>query len=208
MPSHPFLPFPPRRVVVTGGPGAGKTAILELARRHLCEHVEVLPESARIVFGGGFPRLSSDAARRAAQRAIWHVQDELETMNLARDDKTMLLCDRGTLDGLAYWPGSREAFFDELDTTHEAELARYALVIHLRTPDAHNGYHKDVLRVESPREAQSIDARLLDVWAKHPHRHVIDATQDFLVKAQEALELLREHLPDDCKAARTRAIGP
>jgi predicted ATPase len=203
--SYPFLPFPPRRVVVTGGPGAGKTAILELARRNLCDHVEVLPESARIVFGGGFPRLTSDSGRRAAQRAIWHIQDELETMNLAREDKTMLLCDRGTLDGLAYWPGSWDDFFDELDTTLENELARYTLVLHLRTPDLQNGYHNDPLRTESNREARIIDARLFEVWAKHPHRHVIDATEDFLVKAKRALDVLREHLPDDCKTGHGKA---
>lgn len=207
MPSHPFVPYPPRRVVVTGGPGAGKTAILELARRNLCEHVEVLPESARIVFGGGFPRRTEDAARRAAQRAIWHVQDELETLTLARQDRTLLLCDRGTLDGLAYWPGSWDDFFDELETTLEAELSRYALVLHLRTPDTHNGYQKDVLRIESQREAKEIDARLLEVWAKHPHRHIIEPTEDFLAKARYAIDLLRQQLPDDCKAERTRPLG-
>lgn len=47
---------PPRRIVLTGGPGAGKTAVLEMMRKTLCEHVVVVPESAGIVFGGGFPR--------------------------------------------------------------------------------------------------------------------------------------------------------
>lgn len=51
------LPFHDARlVVVTGGPGAGKTAVLELAARSFCEHVAILPEAATIVFGGGFPR--------------------------------------------------------------------------------------------------------------------------------------------------------
>ena len=39
-------PHVPRRVVLTGGPGAGKTAVLELVRRSLCRHVRILPESA------------------------------------------------------------------------------------------------------------------------------------------------------------------
>lgn len=207
MPSHPFLPYPPRRVVVTGGPGAGKTAILELARRNLCEHVEVLPEAARVVFGGGFPRRDPEPARRAAQLAIWHVQDELETMSLAREDLTMILCDRGTVDSLAYWPGTWDEFFDELDTTFETELARYSMVIHLRTPGSQNGYHNDALRVETECEAHTIDARLFEIWSKHPHRLVIDATPDFLAKAQRALEVLRDHLPDDCRRERTRALG-
>ena len=45
-----------RRIVMTGGPGAGKTAVLELVRVHFCEHIKVLNEAASIVFGGGFPR--------------------------------------------------------------------------------------------------------------------------------------------------------
>lgn len=65
----------PQLVVITGGPGAGKTAVLELARRSLGRHVLVLPEAAGIVFGGGFP---SEAAQRASQRAIFHIQRETE----------------------------------------------------------------------------------------------------------------------------------
>jgi predicted ATPase len=56
-------------VVLTGGPGAGKTALLEIARRNFCEHIAVLPEAVSIVFGGGFWRKETAPARRAAQRA-------------------------------------------------------------------------------------------------------------------------------------------
>ena len=45
-----------RRVAVTGGPAAGKTAILDVLRRHLDRRVVVLPESATTLFSGGFPR--------------------------------------------------------------------------------------------------------------------------------------------------------
>ena len=60
-----------RRVVLTGGPGAGKTALLELIRQSFCSHVKVLPEAAGVVFGGGFPREDDPVCRRAAQRAIF-----------------------------------------------------------------------------------------------------------------------------------------
>ena len=60
-----------RLVVVTGGPGAGKTAVLELLRHRVCEHVVILPEAAGIVFGGGFPRHATLAGRKASQRAIF-----------------------------------------------------------------------------------------------------------------------------------------
>ncbi len=51
-------------VVLTGGPGAGKTAILEILRRSLCPCVAVLPEAASILFGGGFWRRLSGQDRR------------------------------------------------------------------------------------------------------------------------------------------------
>src|SRR5262245_23288186 len=111
-----LTPHPRRRIVLTGGPGAGKTAVLELVRRSFCSHVQVLPESAGILFGGGFPRGSDDDHRRCAQRAIFHTQRELETL-AAAGPASVLLCDRGTVDGLAYWPGPDE-FWSAVGTTH------------------------------------------------------------------------------------------
>src|SRR5688572_16643689 len=92
----------PKRIVLTGGPGAGKTAVLELIRHAFCPHVVVLPESAGLLFSGGFPRRSDEGARRAAQRAIYYVQRELEAAAEALQP-AVLLCDRGTVDGVAYW---------------------------------------------------------------------------------------------------------
>lgn len=74
----------PRRVVLTGGPGAGKTGGLELVRHSMCRHVHVLPESAGIVFGGGFPRDTDPNVRRAAQRAIFFVQRSWRPPRTAR----------------------------------------------------------------------------------------------------------------------------
>jgi predicted ATPase len=185
-----------RRIVLTGGPGAGKTAILELARRQLHTKIDVLHEAASIVFGGGFPRHSEAFARAAAQRAIYHVQDELERVALEDPAHAakVILCDRGTLDGLAYWPGAPTTFFADLGTTLERELARYHAVIHLRTPTRENGYHRDALRIEGVTEAEAIDARLLDVWKAHPRRFTIDSTPDFLDKARRAIGIIHELL--------------
>jgi AAA domain len=107
-----------RRVVLTGGPGAGKTALLELIRQSFCAHVKVLPEAASVVFGGGFPREDDATCRRAAQRAIFYVQRELEIAGDSHNP-AIVLCDRGTIDGLAYWPGPPEEFWSSLGTTFE-----------------------------------------------------------------------------------------
>ena len=41
------LEHEPRRVVLTGGPGLGKTAVLEIVRRTFCNHVQILREVDR-----------------------------------------------------------------------------------------------------------------------------------------------------------------
>jgi len=205
MSTQPFYK-PSKRIVITGGPGAGKTAVLELARHGLCPHVEVLPEAASIVFGGGFPRRNSDPERRAGQRAIYWVQSELESLAQSNDELATVLCDRGTLDGLAYWPGHRAEFFTELDTTMYAELQRYEAVIHLRVPADAGSYIGTVLRRETHREALEIDARLLEVWSEHPRRIIVDSTTDFLAKAAAALEAIRSSFEDHaCDRQATRS---
>ena len=187
-----------RRIVLTGGPGAGKTAVLALIRQSFCHHVKVLPEAAGIVFGGGFPRGPGLALRRAAQRAMFYVQRELEIAADA-DDGAIVLCDRGTVDGVAYWPGPDD-FWAEVGTTLDQQMRRYHAVIHLRTPADDGGYNREnPLRIESAQEAAAVDARILRAWQSHPRRFVVDATPDFLAKAAAALQILRAELPDCCR---------
>jgi hypothetical protein len=106
------------------------------------------------------------------------------------------LCDRGTVDGVAYWPGPEGEFFRDVGTTREAELERYASVIHLRTPGAANGYNRtNPVRTESATEAAAIDEKILAAWSGHPRRHVVESTEDFFEKVTRALAILQEELP-------------
>jgi len=187
-----------RRVVLTGGPGAGKTAVLELIRLFFCVHVRTLPESAGIVFGGKFPRNGRVEIRQAAQRAIFHVQRELES-TAAVENAAVVLCDRGTIDGAAYWAGLGD-LWSSIGTTLEEELRRYDAVIHMRTPTSPDAYQQEnPLRIESLEEAEAIDARIAREWSTHPHRYVVDATPDFLTKAAHVLSILRDEVPECCR---------
>ena len=191
-----------KRIVLTGGPGAGKTAVLELVRQEFCAHVQVLPEAAGIVFGGGFPRTGSLERLRGAQRAIFFVQRELESIGEA-DNAAVVLCDRGTVDGAAYWPGP-DSFWDSVGTTQELEMSRYDAVIHLRTPTIGGGYNNgNPLRIESASTAAEIDERLLRIWQAHPHRFIVPSSQDFLEKAARVVEILKAEMPDCCKGVRS-----
>ena len=189
-----------RLVAVTGGPGAGKTAVLEIAARSFCRHVAVLPEAASIVFGGGFPRHTTEAGRRAAQRAIYRVQRELERLVAEEQQVAVALCDRGTVDGLAYWPDPHETFWQDVCSEPSSELERYSAVVHLQTPAIDQGYTGDRIRVESARQAAALDAQILEAWAGHTRRTVVVSSSDFAAKASQALELIRSQLPPCCLA--------
>jgi hypothetical protein len=187
-------------IAVTGGPGGGKSAVLEVAARSFCAHVVILPEAATILFGGGFPRLTSESAERAAQRAIFHVQRELERMAIEDGRFAAVLCDRGTIDGIAYWPGDAAAFWRDLETDRATELARYEAVLHLETPAGQHGYdHRNAVRVETASEAHLIDLRIKEAWAVHPARHAVPPMDHFLEKASRVLELLRSEVPECCR---------
>ena len=196
----------PKAIVLTGGPSAGKTRVLESIRDRLCSHVGLLPEAASIVFGGGFPRQTTPAARRAAQRTIYHVQNELERMVREEGTLGIVLCDRGTLDGLAYWPDDEDAFFEQLETTRDWELDRYAAVLHLRTPPSDAYDTTNPLRIESGREAALLDAAVAEAWRGHPHRHVINASTTFDEKVAAAVAVVRSELPSCCLGELARPL--
>jgi predicted ATPase len=194
--------------VLTGGPGAGKTAVLEVVRRAFCQHIAVLPEAATVLFSGGFPRHDTEAGQRAAQRAIFEVQRSMETMSREEGRVAMALCDRGTLDGLAYWPGGIDAACAALGINREKELERYQAVVHLRTPSLERGYdHSNPVRRESPSEAAALDARILAAWQGHPRRIVVDSEEEFLPKLARAIEAIRDEVPPCCRAHRIAELS-
>ena len=181
-------------IVITGGPGAGKSAVLEMSKKIFKGNTISLPEAASIIYGGGFLRLPSISARAAAQRAIYHVQHEMENVIQEEKQWTIGLCDRGTLDGLAYWPLPETEFWKNLNTSLAKEYARYHAVIHLHSPTDQLGYnHQNPLRIETAYEAHLLDEKIAQIWEKHSHYHSIKSNESFLVKAQIALDLIKQY---------------
>jgi hypothetical protein len=181
------------RIVVTGGPGGGKTTAADLFRREIGTRVVVVPESATLLFGGGFPRATESSARAAAQRAIYHVQTILEDVQSALYPDRILLCDRGTVDGAAYWPGQESDFFGAVGSSHERELARYDAVIFFQTAAA-GGMSVEggnPVRIETNAQAVELDARLHALWAKHPRFMVVPHNPSFVQKIMLGLATLQ-----------------
>ncbi|QTN33768.1 AAA family ATPase [Akkermansiaceae bacterium] len=183
-----------RRIVVTGGPGGGKTTAVDFFRREIGEQVVIVPEAATMIFSGGFPRESESHARMAAQRAIYHVQRNLEDVQAALYPDRVLLCDRGTVDGAVYWPGEPEGFFESLATSVEAELGRYDAVIFFESAAVGGMGIEGGNPVRSETMAQAVDlnTRLRSIWAQHPHFTVVEHDASFFRKIERGLNALSE----------------
>ncbi len=185
----------PFRIVLTGGPGGGKTTAADLFRREIGDQVVVVPEAATTLFAGGFPRTDDPHAQRASQRAIYHVQRNLEDIQAALYPDRVLLCDRGTVDGGAYWPDGTDGpsgFWSAVGSTLEAELERYDAVIFFESsavggirPEGGNRY-----RVESNDEAIALDRRLRELWSRHPRFSLVPHNPSFFKKITFGLAII------------------
>lgn len=173
-----------RRIVLTGGPGSGKSTAASFLAREFATDVWVLPEAATLLYRGGLPRGSSERAVQIAQRAIYATQRSLEQAHAVQHPDRVQLCDRGTIDGAAYWPNGADAFFRAVGTTRERELARYDAVIFLRTAATlPAGYERDLeVRTEDREEAIALDERMFELFRDHPALIVVESTGSFLRK--------------------------
>lgn len=180
------------RIVLTGGPGGGKTTAGDLFRREIGDRVVVVPEAATLLFSGGFPRSQNPMARRSAQSAIFHVQRNLEDVQGARYPQRILLCDRGTVDSAAYWPGHPEDFFRSVGTTLEAEFKRYDAVIFFESAAVGGGHIEggNPIRNETLNEAVELDRKLRELWSRHPRFTLVPHNRSFFKKISLGLASL------------------
>jgi hypothetical protein len=188
------------RIVLTGGPGGGKTTAADLFRREIGEKVVVVPETATMLFSGGFPRVGEPEARAATQRAIFHAQVALEDIQGARYPGRVLLCDRGTIDGAAFWPAEApQGFFETMNTTLKGELERYDAVIFFESAAVGDIAIEggNPTRTESNAEARLLDMRLRETWSHHPSFYFIPHSSSFFAKLRQGLACLQTVVDDE-----------
>lgn len=181
------------KIVLTGGPCAGKSTLAEMLARAYQHSLINVPEAASLLFTGGFPRFENQESTRATQRAIYRVQLELEHSYGAQFPNRSLVLDRATIDGAAYWPEGPDAFFKIMGTTLETELARYSCVIYLESA-AEKDYeiHRNTNpnRREDWQQAKLLDRETFRLWSKHPSFIVIPNKRSFALKVSEVLAVV------------------
>ena len=182
---------PTKRVVVTGGPAAGKTTALRHLERRFTEVCTVVPESATILYSGGFVRSPEAEVVMSAQRAIFAIQKSLENSFAHLHPNKWLICDRGTADGAVYWPMGEAAFFREFETSLERELEHYDAVVFFESSAVFDfkGMTGNRVRSENRDEALRLDEKLRRIYEKHPQFHFIAHERDFKKKVSASLRV-------------------
>jgi predicted ATPase len=186
-----------KRIVLTGGPGAGKTVIsCAIAAVNPQRFVRV-PEAATQVYDllqTRWDRLDVEG-RRDVQRRIYHLQRQQEEAMVAQYPDKVLLLDRGTIDGAAYWPEGPDDYWRDLGTTAAAELKRYDAVIWLQTSATLGLYDHDAsnpCRFEHPEAAIASGNLLKMLWGRHPRLRQVDAFADLNLKIGAVTAALQE----------------
>uniref|UniRef100_A0A7S2R796 NadR/Ttd14 AAA domain-containing protein n=1 Tax=Rhizochromulina marina TaxID=1034831 RepID=A0A7S2R796_9STRA len=192
------------KIVLTGGPCAGKTTALERLSSFLRERgfrVYTVPEAATMLFMNGvrFSDLDGEDRVVAFQTALMDIQlnleDSFSAMATATGEPSVVLCDRGACDGKAYIsPGGWQRVIAKrgMDNDIMIREGRYNAVFHLVT--AANGAEKfytlanNNARSEPPEEAREVDVKTQRAWTGHPNHLIFDNSSGFEGKMQRVVD--------------------
>lgn len=161
-----------KRIVLTGGPGSGKTVITAHLAQANPGRFALVPEAATQVYAAAKTRwdLVDLVGKRELQRRIYHLQREQEDRLARLHPEKILLLDRGTIDGAAYWPDGPEAYWTDLGTSRDAELSRYDEVVWMQTAAAigiYDGSESNPCRFEDAAGAIAAGDFLAQLWSGH-----------------------------------------
>ncbi|WP_170246360.1 AAA family ATPase [Colwellia hornerae] len=193
-----------KRIVLTGGPGGGKTTAIDLIRREFSGKIATVPEAATMIFSGGIDRSDNNQVLKTQQTAIFNLQKHLEDIQRATFEHSIILCDRGSLDGLAYWPGNADEFFQAMDTTFTDELARYDAVIFFESAAKSGESIKsnNPIRNESEKAAIILDNKLQAIWSQHPNFYLIHSAESFINKVMFGITTIEKIIEQYQKDSR------
>lgn len=199
------------KIVLTGGPCAGKTTVLEAIRASFGSRVLIMPEVPTILMANGYPRpgidiANSDAWFSSFQEVVLPFQRNMEDQYLIMAKEkgiNLVLFDRGLIDGAAYMPGGKQAYLKKFNLSEAEVFKRYDQIIHLESVAVCQPELWESLKDTNPNRyeqtlelAQERDHKLKDVWRKHPNWHQIDGQAGIEGVVHSVLALIKPHLID------------
>ena len=175
------------KIVLTGGPCAGKTTTITKLEEHLNErgyHVLTLNEcatemiKARIRPFGDNKATVYDFENEILNLQLYKEKRYLDFLDKYSDDtKIVILCDRGAVDIKAYLGEvDYNRMLEENHLNNDDLLNQYDLVIHMITvaAETENKYSNasNKARFEEAKEAIDLDKRTNEAWSKHKNLKV------------------------------------
>lgn len=187
------------KVVITGGPCAGKTTGMSWIQNAFTERgytVLFIPETATELISGGVApwTCSSNAVYQSFQMQLQLEKERIfetaaKTMSA---EKILIVCDRGIMDNKAYMTDAE--FEETLGNINANEVGLrdgYDAVFHLVTAakGAAEFYTtaNNAARTETPEQAAALDDKLIAAWTGHPHLRIIDNTYGFEEKMKRLI---------------------
>ena len=186
------------KIVLTGGPCAGKTTGLSWIQNtfeKMGYTLIFMQEPATELKSAGITpaRCSSMMAYQLFQMKLQLEKEDVYTraaLDIADPDrqetekKVLIVCDRGFFDNRAYMTAEE---FDEalgiLGVSADEKLRSYDAVFHLETTAKnavlYYGTATNAIRDETPEQAAALDDRVIAAWESHPYYRIIENLNGF-----------------------------
>ena len=191
------------KIVLTGGPSAGKTTALSWIRNEFTKlgyAVLIIAETATELISSGVApwtcRSNLDYQRSQMRLQLDKERVYERAAAAMAAEKILIVCDRGAMDNKAYMePLDFARLLEELKTTEVQLRDGYDGVFHLVTAvkGAEEFYTTEghAARTESVAQAAALDDKLIAAWTGHPHLRVIDNSTDFDHKLRRLIAEIR-----------------
>lgn len=195
-----------KKIVLTGGPCAGKTTALVRIIEHFSSmgfKVFTIPEVPTLFTQSGMNYLTkNEAFFYEGEKATLEVQLTLEEKFTRMAEQctkpSIIICDRGALDISAYMtPEMWNDITRAVGTSTPKLRERYDAVLHLVSAadgaeqyytTANNAQRYEQRDEEGLRIARLLDKKVIHAWTGHPHLRVINNHDDFEKKMHRVLK--------------------
>ena len=193
------------KIVLTGGPCAGKTTALVKLIEHFSSlgfKVFTIPEVPTMFTQAGMDYLTTNReffyeGEKATLEVQLALEDKFLRMAEACTEPCIIVCDRGTMDISAYMTKDMWEDITRAVGTSTAELReRYDAVLHLVSAadgaeqfytTSNNASRNEPADEKGLQIARMLDKKVISAWAGHSHLRVINNHEDFEAKIKRVL---------------------
>ena len=188
------------KIVLTGGPCAGKTSVINALKEYYKSLIIVVEEAATLILGEGFPKPDkwTPEWQNKFQPLVNERQEQEEDKAYSRaiiSGCKIIACDRGRMDGAAYMERGKQEFLDVFSINEQEALSCYDVVVHLESLSTLNPALFEKLLSTNPHRyedlelAQKREFALREAWENHHDRHFVSGSiEENIAKVIEIID--------------------